>query len=131
LPKARAAAIYDGANNQMIVYAGVNRFWARCSNEITPFGDLWILAHANGQGWIPAWSEMTPLGTPPTPRWQRTAVYDDTNNRMLAFGGVMGTYRTPVLLDDLWQPQNANGIGGGWLQGVSKKHSRWPQETKS
>ena len=110
-PMARAdhSAVFDAANNRMIVFGGY---------EFSPgtesfFNDVWVLSNANGQG-TAVWTRLNPSGTPPAPRSDHTAVYDATNNRMVVFGGNTATQ----VFSDVWVLTNANGLGGSpaWIQ---------------
>ena len=44
--------------------------------------DVWALSLAN-----PAWTTLTPSGTPPHGRMSHSAVYDAIRDRMIVFGG--------------------------------------------
>jgi hypothetical protein len=107
---ARAAhtAIYDAANNRMIVFAG-------CAVGGCPSGDVWVLQNANGLGGTPTWTQLFPTGGPPPLRSSHTAVYDQATNRMTVFGGSLAT---AVRLNDVWVLEDANGLGGtpNWTQ---------------
>jgi hypothetical protein len=90
----------------MIVFGGTTEAEA-------PFNDVWVLSHANGQGGTPVWTQLSPSGTPPAPRYSQTAVYDSKNNRMTVFGGY-----GPGYFSDVWVLSHANGLGGtpAWTQ---------------
>ena len=45
--------------------------------------DVWALSLAGS----PAWSQLAPAGTPPSPRSGHTAIYDPVRDRMVIFGG--------------------------------------------
>ena len=100
------AAVYDPGTNTMIVFGGNN-----CGS--TYFNDAWVLQNANGMGGTAAWLQLSPSGTPPAARAFTSAVYDETNNRMIVFGGTNGSPR-----NDVWVLTNANGTGGtpSWIQ---------------
>jgi hypothetical protein len=102
-PRGGHSAVYDSANNRMIMFAG-------CGPGACPSGDVWVLENANGVG-TPAWMQLSPTGGPPSVRYFHSAVYDAVNNRMVVFGGVGG-------LNDVWVLANANGLGGmpNWTQ---------------
>jgi Galactose oxidase, central domain len=108
LPAARYShtAVYDSINDRMIVFGGNN-----CGS--TYFNDVWVLSGASGLGSTPAWSQLSPTGTLPPARSLSSAVYDETNNRMVVFGGTNGS-----LLGDVWVLTNANGLSGtpAWVQ---------------
>jgi hypothetical protein len=101
-PPAResGSAIYDSTNNVLTVYGG--------DAGGSPFGDVWTLSNANGNGGTPTWTQLSPTGTAPMARTGHTATYDKTNNRMTIFGGIV----SGVTLTDAWVLTFANGIGG-------------------
>jgi hypothetical protein len=68
-------AIYDQANNRMLVFGGFNGSGL--------LNDVWALSLSG----TPAWPKLTPSGTPSSGRSGHTATYDQANNRMLVFGG--------------------------------------------
>jgi hypothetical protein len=80
-PTARSGhvAIYDAANNRMIVHGGINTFSAVQN-------DSWILTAANGIGGTPAWTKLVPTVAGPY-RKSHTAIYDSVSNKMVIFGG--------------------------------------------
>lgn len=98
-------AVYDPTTNAMMVFAGNN-----CGS--TYFNDVWVLQNANGIGGTPAWTQLSPTGTPPAARAFTSAVYDPASNRMIVFGGTNST-----LFNDAWVLTNANGHGGSpsWI----------------
>jgi galactose oxidase-like protein len=104
-PSARNShsAVYDSANNRMIIFGGT------LFSTGDDLNDVWVLSNANGQGGTASWTQLTPAGTPPTPRSQHTAVYDPINNVMTIFGG---SDVNAVSLTDTWILSNANGLGG-------------------
>ncbi len=110
-PPARCdhSAVFDAANNRMIVFGGLTF----SPGPETFFNDVWVLSDGNGQG-SPSWTQLSPSGTPPTPRSDHTAVYDPANNRMIVFGGNTATQT----FSDVWVLTNANGLGGtpAWVQ---------------
>ncbi len=103
-PSAREwhSAVYDAANNRMIVFGGLSLGGGQQN-------DVWVLSNANGLGGTPAWTRLTPSGTPPTARVGHTAVYDPASNRMTVFGGGRGF---SGFQNDVWVLSNANGLGG-------------------
>jgi len=110
-PSARTghAAVYDAANNQMIVFGG---------DDAPPCGpglaDVWVLTNANGTGGTPAWSPLAPTGTPPSARTHALATYDAATNRMTVVGGLAPCGASN---DDVWVLADANGIGSpAWSQ---------------
>ncbi|MGH9493743.1 MAG: Kelch repeat-containing protein [Candidatus Sulfotelmatobacter sp.] len=107
-PSAResSTAIYDSSTNSLIVYGG--------DAGASPFGDIWILSHANGSGGTPAWSKLTPSNNGPVARTGQSATYDSQNNLMTVYGGFDGTN----VLADVWVLTGANGQAGSaiWTQ---------------
>ena len=102
-PTARSgqSAVYDSANNRMIVHGGIN---TRGSVQ----NDTWILTGANGSGSTPAWTQLTPTDTAPNRR-SHTAIYDPTSNEMVIFGG--SSQLPQVFTDDhVWILTQANGL---------------------
>lgn len=106
-PRLVHTAVYDPTTNSMIIFGGDNCF-------STFFNDVWVLSNANGLGGTPAWTQLAPTGTAPSPREYSSAVYDFTNNRMIVFAGS----DTTGPLNEVWVLSNANGSGGtpGWTQ---------------
>jgi hypothetical protein len=106
------SAIYDQANNRMTLFGGVEA--RSCCYNFIEYNDLWVLANANGNGGTPTWVQQAPLGNLPSPRYGHSAVYDSTNNRMFVFGGVNldEVTQTETKSGDLWELDNANGLGG-------------------
>src|SRR6516225_8342291 len=74
------SAVYDQANNRMIVFAGLGA-------GLSTFSDVWVLSNANGLGGTPTWTQLFPQGGPPAGQADQTAVYDPTTNVMTVFGG--------------------------------------------
>ncbi|MFZ5876513.1 MAG: kelch repeat-containing protein [Nitrospirota bacterium] len=100
---------YDASNNLLIVFGGMN--WT--SGTLTPLNDVWILTHANGLGGTPAWSQLFPAGTPPSPRSSFGGFYDHASNRFVVFAGCTdATFNCQTTDSELWVLENANGIGG-------------------
>src|SRR5258706_3602104 len=99
-PRQSGSVVYDSTNNVLMVYGG--------DAGGSPFGDVWILSNANGSGGTPTWTQLAPTGTAPMARTGHTAAYDNTNNRMIIFGGITNG----VTLTDAWALTFANGIGG-------------------
>jgi hypothetical protein len=93
-PSARIehSAIYDPVRDRMIVFGGGKIGALR--------NDTWALS----LGGLPTWTELSPAGTPPTPR-ASPAIYDPVRERMVVFGGhLSGTVRS----NDTW----ALSLGG-------------------
>ena len=75
-PSAREGhtAIYDPVADRMLVFGG---------NDGAFKQDVWELT----LGGTPAWTPLTPAGTPPAARQGASAIYDPPRQRMLVFGG--------------------------------------------
>ena len=97
------SALYDSANNRMIVYGGYT--------GKTYEGDTWVLTNANGLGATPAWT-MTVSGTGSAPlRGMHTAIYDSVSNQMVIFSGKLPSNVTGDPSDDhVYALSNANGL---------------------
>ena len=92
------SAVYDQLNNRMVVFGGNQA----CGSQ---FGDVWVLADANGASGTPTW---TLLGATFL-RSSHTGVYHAGLNQMTIFGGNN---------DETWVLTNANGLGSpvSWTQ---------------
>lgn len=101
------SAAYDSINNRMIVFGGR-------AMGAQYFSDVWVLNNADGQGGAATWSQLSPSGSSPLPRWGHTTIYDSANNRMIVFGGA----NAGQTFSEVWVLSNANGIGGtpAWKQ---------------
>lgn len=77
------AAIYDPVRDRMLTFGG--------QGMSGPLSEVWSLALAD-----PAWSQVLPSGSPPSPRGSALAVYDPVGDRLLVLGG------TPGPGSDLW-----------------------------
>jgi hypothetical protein len=99
--------VYDPASNELILFGGYNDAGAY-------FNDAWVLSHANGTGGTPAWTQLSPAGTPPVARAHLTATYDPATNTMTIFAGVAAN----TVYGDTWILTHANGLGGTptWMQ---------------
>ena len=116
-PSAREAssAIYDSTTNSLVIYGG--------DAGGNPFGDIWILSHANGSGGTPAWTQLDPSNSGPSARSGHTATYDSVNNLMTIYGGYDGTN----VIGDVWVLSGANGQAGAasWTQLTSGQVRRF------
>ena len=110
------SAVYDAANNRMIVFGGQNGFNTYAGNP-----QVRVLTNADGSGaGTPTWSTLAPGGTAPSNRELAAVAYDPANNRLIVMGGttlqccaqIVGIY------NDVWVLENANGLGGTpqWTQ---------------
>jgi hypothetical protein len=77
--------IYDPANDRLIVFGGVS--------PPVRLNDAWQLSLSG----TPTWTQLSPTGTPPTPRYGQRAIYDPLRQRMVMFGGFSG-----ALTNETW-----------------------------
>jgi hypothetical protein len=83
-------AIYDPVGDRMLIFGGIDSNF-----EIGPrFNDVWQLSLGSSL----QWTLLAPLGVPPSPRENHSAIYDLINQRMLIFGG----RDDAGLKNDLW-----------------------------
>ena len=112
-PSARRchSASYDPVRERMLVFGGVGS---------GTFNDVWALSLTG----TPVWTELTPAGTPPSPRSGHSMIYDPVRDRMVVFGGFDGSY-----LDDVWAlslagtPTWTELTPGGTPPGGRRSHS--------
>lgn len=106
-PPARAgsSAVYVPSTNTMIVFGGALSTCGTVLNEV------WALSNANGLGGTPQWTEISPSGSTPNPRRGATAVYNPTDDRLVVFGGDLGSCSTNKA-NDTWVLINASGKNG-------------------
>jgi hypothetical protein len=100
-------AVYNPTTNTMVVYGGQDCFH-------TTFGDVWVLANANGLGGTPTWAQLNPAGGGPGAREISNGVaYDSANNVLMLFAGAGSATG-----NDTWILSNADGHGGSpaWSQ---------------
>jgi RHS repeat-associated protein len=115
------AVAYDPNTNRLILFGGLNRPSPPVVNNLN---DLWVLTNANGKGGTPQWIQILPTGETPVGRYAHNFSYDPQTNQAILFGGAAITIfngdGNDVGLDafsDLWQLNNANGVGGAnWVQ---------------
>jgi hypothetical protein len=100
-------AAFNPTANIMIVFGGWN-----CQS--TYYNDVWILQNATAVTGSPVWTQLSPAGTPPSPRESSTAIYNSSTNTLTVFGGDAGG----APFDDIWVLSNADGSGGTptWTQ---------------
>ena len=111
------SAVYDAANNRMIIYGGCGA--VSTSNGCLPIADnVWVLSNANGIGGTPTWTQLFPTGGPPPARQGHQAVYDPTTNSMIVWAGQNGGGNGCGTFSDVWVLSHANGLGGtpNWTQ---------------
>jgi len=111
-PRGGHSVVYDAQHNRMILFGGSDEYG-------NPYHDVWVLSDANGIG-SPAWTELHPTGTPPLGGYGQSAVYDSTDNRLIAFAANPAAYSG--IDNSVYVLTNANGLGGTpewvWLQPV-------------
>jgi hypothetical protein len=84
-----ASLVYDPSGNRVILYGGEDSNGSR-------FPDVWSLSLTG----TPAWTELTPSGTPPDGRSRHGAIYDPIRDRMVMFGGSSLVF--PYYQADAW-----------------------------
>jgi len=87
-PRGMHSAIYDSANERMIVFGGRGFHYN--------FDDVWALDLTTAGA--ESWTMVQPAGDPPPARRWHTAIYDGWNARMLVFGGG----GSGGLMNDVW-----------------------------
>ncbi len=103
---------YDPAANRLIVFLPrsigfANHFFP----ESDPTGQVWVLSHANGLGGTPTWTQLTASGSPlPAIHSASTSIYDQTNERLIVYGG--GFFHSSPPLNGTFVLTDANGLGG-------------------
>ena len=105
----------DAVNNRLILFGG---FTGDACVGVPPlYNDVWVLTNADGTATC-GWIQLSPSGTPPSPRAMHAAAYDPVNNRMIVFGGDLNVGNCYGCVNDTWVLSNANGIGGTpvWTQ---------------
>jgi len=98
----RHAGIYDPVRDRLVVFGGYDS-----PGNYNCLNDAWALSLAG----TPAWTQIVPIGTPPSGRGRLTAVYDSVQDRMILFGGWDCAFHR---LNDAW----ALSLGGTptWTQ---------------
>src|SRR5580765_1023074 len=69
-------AVYDASRDRMVVFGGAT-FGG------TLLSDVWALSLSG----TPTWTQLTPGGTPPSPRSSHVAIYDAPRDQMVIWGG--------------------------------------------
>jgi hypothetical protein len=83
-PRRDHLTVLDPSGDRLVVFGG----WSG-----GPRNDVWQLS----LGAHPAWSRIFAEGTPPTPRFVHTGIYDPVRQRLLVFGGYDGAF-----VNDVW-----------------------------
>ena len=81
------SAVFDGVRDRMVVFGG-----ATGTNQSS--SETWALSLSG----TPAWSQLTPAGSPPTARDGQSALYDAASDRVVMFGGKSGS----TYFNDSW-----------------------------
>jgi hypothetical protein len=104
----QASAVYDPISDNMTIFGGCGHGF--CLN------DVWVLSNADGA--FPAtWTQLNPLGAPPSTRGEQTSVYDPGTNSMIMFGGNPNEGTCNGSANDVWLLTGANGFGAPtWTQ---------------
>jgi hypothetical protein len=102
-------AVYDSLNDEVVVFSGADSLDAD-SGAYTFSDELWALP----VGTPTEWTELTPSGTPPSPRGGASVIYDEPRQRMVLFGGYDGTTLDDAFTLSLdsspaWAPLGATG----------------------
>ena len=108
------SAIYDPVRDRMVIFGGDD-------NSRIHYNDVWALSLAG----IPAWTQLTPTGTPPSPRSAHSAIYDPVRDRMVIFGERDGTanYNEVWALSLAGTPAWTQLTPTGTLPGARRLHS--------
>src|SRR5439155_1672447 len=70
------------------------------SSSVGVLNDVWALSLTGS----PAWTQLTPAGSPPSARDYHAAIYDPVRDRIVIFGGYDGSY-----VNDVWVLSLAGG----------------------
>jgi hypothetical protein len=106
--RSQATAIYDSSTNQMFMFAGQH------APTNVDFNDVWA-----AQNIIPdstptfqnlQWIRVSLSGKQPSDRFGHSAIYNQTTDRMVVFGG--GTGFPGPCVNDLWIASYINAVGG-------------------
>lgn len=89
-PRRLHTAVWDAPRDRMLVFGGYDGSF---------YNDVWALSFA---GATPAWSPVTPIGTPPSPRAGHVAVFDPEGDRMIVTSGYDGVTAPYNRVNDTW-----------------------------
>ncbi|MBI2098838.1 hypothetical protein HYT45_00275 [Candidatus Uhrbacteria bacterium] len=100
-----ASAVYDTNRDRFIIFGGLT---GNATSNNRFYNDAWELkADANG---VYTLKKLSPSGIKPSARWLHAAVYDQTNDRMVIFGGDDGSN----FLNDVKALSFSGGENGAW-----------------
>ncbi len=104
-----AQAVYDSLADRLVLFGGADSLVID-GGPLDFRNDLWALSLSG----TPAWSEITPAGTPPSPRAGGSAVYDRARQRLLLLQGYDGSTLADCFTLSLdgsptWAPLGASG----------------------
>ncbi len=97
-PSARGRMAYalDAMHRRLLIFGG--RFRAGASGTYTLYNEVWSLDLAAEQ-----WTQVMPANTGPSARANATAVYDETSDELVVFGGnTSASGATFVPQNDVW-----------------------------
>jgi len=92
-----AAVVQDPVRDALIVIGGGVEKGSTNAADVRAASDVWMLPLTGA----PHWVRVTPVGTPPSGRWGRTAIYDAAGDRIILFGGV-DYYGTSYYTNEVW-----------------------------
>src|SRR5258708_4233562 len=84
---------YDPARQRLIIFGGYGCHYPGSATDY--LNDVWELS-LDG---TPAWTELSPTGTPPSARLAGASVYDPIRQRLVVFGGTVGATCNTYALD--------------------------------
>jgi uncharacterized repeat protein (TIGR01451 family) len=93
-PRRYLQGFFDAHTNRLILFGG------ETEGTVTN-NEVWVLTNANGLGGSPAWIQLTPSGSPPSPRAVYAGAYDPGSNCFMVFGGSQ-YYSYSQGLNDYW-----------------------------
>ena len=102
-PPARSGCFmfYDDTNNRLVVHAGYTG-----TQYLT---DAWQYSLTT-----PGWTQLSPVGTPPTAREMMSGAYDPVSKRLVIFGGQQSS--TGKGLNDIYQLDFSTNLNGVFTQ---------------
>lgn len=100
-PRSRHTSMLDPTTDKLWIYGGYGQWGSHIHPQAPVLGDVW-----NQEGGL--WNRITPGGSPPSPRFGHTAIYDPVFHRMLVFGGRIGAEDGPAS-NEVWALLNLGG----------------------